>query len=73
MTTQERLNEILNLACTHYGARNDSQLAKFLGVPNSTILRWRRDEMMATQAESILNILNLLYPGPLPVAQAVEV
>lgn len=69
MTTQERLNELLDLACDHYGASNDAQLAKAMGLPNSTIWRWRTGVMLSTQAETILAILNLAFPGPLPVAE----
>jgi transcriptional regulator with XRE-family HTH domain len=72
MTVQERLNELLNLACEHYGATNDAQLAKVLGIPHSTIWRWRKDVMLAPQAKFILDILNLLYPGKLPTAELVE-
>jgi hypothetical protein len=72
MTTQERLNELLDLACTHYGAANDAQLAKFMGLPNSTIWRWRTGAMLSTQAEALLSILNLAFPGPLPIAAAAD-
>lgn len=67
MTTQQRLNELLDLACEHYGATNDNQLAKFLGVPSSSIWRWRTGVMKSAQAELILKILNIAFPGPLPV------
>ena len=69
MTTQERLNELLNLACEHYGASNDAQLAKSLNLPHSTIWRWRTGVMLSTQAEFILSVLNIAFPGPLPVAE----
>jgi hypothetical protein len=71
MTTQDRLNELLNLARDHYGAANDNQLATFMGLPSSTIWRWRTGVMLSTQAEALLTILNLVFPGPLPVAAEV--
>lgn len=69
MTTQERLNELLDLACEHYGATNDAQLAKALNLPHSTIWRWRTGVMLSTQAEFILNLLNVLFLGPLPISE----
>lgn len=69
MTTQERLNELLDMAREHYGAANDTQLAKYLSLPTSTIWRWRTGVMLSTQAEVILSILNIAFPGPLPVPE----
>lgn len=73
MTTQARLNELLDIACEHYGARNDAQLAKALNLPYSTIWRWRAGVMLSTQAEFILSILNIMFAGPLPIRPLVEV
>lgn len=73
MTTQERLNELLDLASAHYGVSGDAQLAKHLNLPHSTIWRWRTGVMLSTQAEFILSILNIAFPGSLPIATALEV
>lgn len=73
MTIQDRLNELLDIACEHYGVTSDAQLAKILQIPNSTIWRWRTGAMLSTQAEILLQILNLTYPGPLPTPDLVSI
>lgn len=73
MTTQERLNELLDLACEHYGVTKDRQLAPHLGVDASSIWRWRNGLMLSPQADAILKILNIAFPGPLPITAAAEV
>lgn len=72
MTTQERLNEVLDLAREYFGAANDHQLAGHLDVEPSTIGRWRNGLMLSPQAKAILTVLNLAFPGPLPVQTLAE-
>lgn len=72
MTTQDRLNELLEFACEHFGANNLRQLAPHLGVDYSNVWRWRNEGVITPQTEALLRILNIMIPGPLPKPESVE-
>lgn len=69
MSTETRMNELLDLALEHYGVAKDRQLAPHLGVDASTIWRMRHGEKLPPQARVILTILNTVVPGPLPTPE----